>query len=353
MSDLSTGGVVPSRVSVAIPVRNGGPELEGVLAALARQTVAHELIVCDSGSTDGSLQLARAHGARVLEIAPSQFSHGGTRNLLMEHASGERVAFLTHDAEPADERWLERLLGGLELARDVAIAYGPYRPRPGASAAVRIELERWFGSLSPDGTPTVERLTPEERTTLPVLELVGRRGFFTDANSCISREAWMRVPFREVPYAEDRVLAIDMLRAGYAKAYVPDAAVSHSHQYTTSQQLRRSFDEARALREVYGWSEPVSPLQLLRRLRGELGAARRELPSGPGSARASALAQIAAHHLARLLGAVLGARAQALPVAARQRLSLEGRGGVAPLQLDDELGGGAAGPGSGSYRGGA
>ena len=99
-----------SEVSVAIPVLNGGVMLEGVLAALARQTVGHELIVCDSGSTDGSVQLARANGAQVLEIPTAHFSHGGTRNLLMERASGQRVAFLTHDAEPADERWLERLL---------------------------------------------------------------------------------------------------------------------------------------------------------------------------------------------------------------------------------------------------
>ncbi len=179
---------------MAIPVRNGGPALEGVLAALGRQTVDHELIVCDSGSTDGSVQLARAHGARVLEIPPSEFNHGATRNLLMERAGGSRVAFLTQDAAPADERWLERLLEGLGLAPDVAIAYGPQRPRPDASAAVRIELERWFASLAPDGRPQVERLGADERATLPVVALVGRRGFFTDSNACVSREAWRRVP---------------------------------------------------------------------------------------------------------------------------------------------------------------
>ena len=53
-------------------------------------------------------------GARVhRDPARRSFSHGGTRNLLMREASGARVAFLTQDAEPADERWLERLLGGL------------------------------------------------------------------------------------------------------------------------------------------------------------------------------------------------------------------------------------------------
>src|SRR5580704_16499668 len=135
-------------VTVAIPVRNGGALLAGTLAALARQSVAHELLVCDSGSRDGSVALARSHGARVLEIAPERFSHGGTRNLLLGEACGEHVALLTQDAEPADEQWLERLLGGFELAGDVGIVYGPYRPRPDASAAVRIELTRWFASLS-------------------------------------------------------------------------------------------------------------------------------------------------------------------------------------------------------------
>ena len=48
-----------------------------------------------------------------------------------------------------------------------------------------------------------------------------------------------------------------MMRAGYAKAYVPGAAVLHSHAYSSLEQLRRSFDEWRGLREVYGWREPA------------------------------------------------------------------------------------------------
>src|ERR1017187_8119368 len=99
-------------VTVAIPVRDGAAYLERTLEALAGQTVAHELLICDSGSRDDSRGLARARGARVLEIPPSRFSHGGTRNLLMREAAGAHVAFLTQDAEPADERWLERLLDG-------------------------------------------------------------------------------------------------------------------------------------------------------------------------------------------------------------------------------------------------
>src|ERR1700730_16602596 len=129
-------------ITVAIPIRDGGRLLAHTLQALARQTVEHELLVCDSGSTDRSLEVARAHGARVLEIAPASFNHGGTRNLLMREAGGTHVALLSQDSEPDNERWLERLLAGFELADDIALVYGPYRPRASAAFPVRIELER-------------------------------------------------------------------------------------------------------------------------------------------------------------------------------------------------------------------
>ncbi len=324
-----------SAVTVAIPVRDGGAALAGVLDALAAQTVAHELVVCDSGSTDRSPELARAHGARVLEIAPERFNHGRARNLLMGAASGAHVALVTQDSQPADEHWLERLLGGFALAPDVGIVYGPYVPRPDAPAPVRIELERWFRSLSPDDSAQVERLAAGERA-LPAVELVGRRGFFTDANACVARAAWERVPFREVAYAEDRVLALDMLRAGYAKAFVPSAACVHSHSYTASQQLRRCFDEWRGLREVYGWREPVSPAHLLAQVRGELAHARAQLlAEGASPARRRAtLAAVLRHHLLCRAGALLGSRADRLPAAITRGLSLEGRAGFAALDPD-------------------
>jgi rhamnosyltransferase len=201
---------------------------------------------------------------------------------------------------------------------------------------VRLELDRWFSSLAPHGAPRVDRLDEHERAGLPTVALIGARGFFTDANACIVRAAWQRAPFREVAYAEDRLLAIDMLRAGFARAYLPDAAVVHSHAYTPAQELRRCFDEFRGLREVYGWREPLSPGRLARRLRGELGWARRELDrrgASPSERRAT-LVVVTRHHVLRLLGAMLGSRADRLSPGARRRLSLEGRSSFEPLHLD-------------------
>jgi glycosyltransferase involved in cell wall biosynthesis len=319
---------VTGAVTVAIPVRNGAGVLERTLAAVRAQRLDHEpeLLVCDSGSSDGSVALARRHGAEVIEIAPERFSHGGTRNLLMERATGAHVAFLTQDAVPADERWLARLLDGFAVADDVGLVFGPYRPRADATPMVARELSEWFRSFSPDGRPRVDRLAPAERD-VPARALLGARGYFTDANGCVARTAWESVPFRPVPYAEDHLLAHDMLRAGYAKAYVPDAAVLHSHEYSSWDWLRRSFDEARALREVYGFVEPLGAKSTPLKVWGLVGADSRFARGGGRASRRppGLLVSSTVHHSLRVVGAVLGSRAERLPAALVRRLSLEGR----------------------------
>src|SRR3954454_7938592 len=189
-------------VTVALPTLNAGPALADVLAAVRAQRVAHdvELLICDSASDDDTVSIAESFGARVITIDRTAFSHGGTRNLLVEEARGEHVAFLTQDAIPARDDWLERLLGGFQLADDVGLTFGRYLPRQTASRPVSGEIERWFSMLAPDGKPRVDRLS-ESQAAGPARELLGPTSFFTDANGCLSRAAWAKVPFREIPYA--------------------------------------------------------------------------------------------------------------------------------------------------------
>jgi glycosyltransferase involved in cell wall biosynthesis len=319
-------------VTVAIPVRDGGELLRRVLESVRAQRLEREveLIVCDSGSRDGSVGIARNYGAEVIAIAPETFSHGGTRNLLMERSRGEHVAFLTQDAVPVDERWLARLLGGFSLSRDVALVFGPYKPRANASPMVARELTEWFRSLSPDGQPRIDRLDPDERG-LPAHALLGPRGFFTDANGCVARSAWEQVPFRPVSYAEDHALAHDMLGAGFSKVYVPEAAVIHSHEYSGWDWLRRSFDEARAMNDVYGFSEQGQLSRAALNVWGQVGADWRWLrskrcPGWRSESSMTALARSLRYRLLRTTGTMLGVRARQLPEALVKLLSLEGRG---------------------------
>jgi len=322
---------VGDAVTVAVPVRNGGPLLDAALGAVRGQRLDRpvELLVADSGSTDGSRELARRHGATILDVAPERFSHGGTRNLLARRASGTHVAFITQDAIPGGDRWLATLLEGFGSGADVALVFGPYRPASGASPMVRRELEEWFRSLSPDGGVRVDRGLPvgDDADAL-------RRVFFTDANACIARDALERVPFREVSYAEDQLLARDMLAAGYAKVYLPGAPVIHSHDYSRLQLLKRSFDEWRGLREVHGIVAAGGPVasarSLQRAVRDDARFMRAEGTRGPALARG--IGASTTYHCARELGAALGARAERLPDVVRARLSLEGRGGFDPVE---------------------
>jgi GT2 family glycosyltransferase len=323
---------VSSVTTVALPTLNGAPILERTLRAVRAQRLDGELelLVCVSGSRDGSVELARRYGAEVLIIAPSEFGHGRTRNLLMQRSHGSHVAFLTQDAVPADADWLGRLLDAFRLAGDVGLAFGPYRPQPDASAMVARELTEWFRALAPDGRPRVDRLTAAERSQ-PARQFLGAGGFFTDANGCVARSAWERVPFRDATYAEDHLLAHDMMRAGFAKVYMPDAAVIHSHDYSSCDWFRRSFDEAGAMRDVYGWVEPLHPRTTTLNVWGRVGADLRWLrasgsPMRPTDAVAL-LARSTAHHMARTAGAVLGARADRLSPGVARRVSLERRSG--------------------------
>jgi glycosyltransferase involved in cell wall biosynthesis len=274
-------------VSVAIPTFNGAADLERVLAAVARQTVAAEVVVLDSHSTDGTREVAARHGAAVHLI--DDFGHGRARNRLMELTTGDRVAFLTQDAVPAHERWLEAL-----MRPDAALTIGPYVGGPGDPAALRREYAEFFAS------------EPRPAT------------FASSANMCLSRAAWREVPFRDVAYAEDQRLAIDLLAAGHRKVYVRDAGVHHVHRYGIVDRLRRYFDEFRALHELYGFTAPLSPRVMAGTVRAEVRKDRAFDPSAP-------VVGSVAWHTTRVLGAALGARSGRLPGPVRERLSLERR----------------------------
>ena len=305
-------------ISVALPVLDGGPLLDEVLRAVRDQRLPGdevELVVADSGSTDGSIDVARRHGARLIEVDRAGFSHGGTRDLLMRSSSGSHVAFLTQDSTPSSPDWLSALLRGFDRAADVALAYGPYVPRPGAPHWVCREFADFFAD-----EPRVDR-GPDAPW------------FYSDANGCVRRDAYERVPFRDVPYAEDQLLARDMLAAGYAKAYEPDAAVIHSHSYPPAELFGRLFDEFRALREVHGLVEPVGLRHTPARLRREVARDRaflRASGADDGELDRGTLQSLGFHAI-RAAASALGTRADRLPPRLRAALSRAGRAGFEPV----------------------
>ena len=221
-------------ISVLIPVRDGGDLLVSCLEAVNSQQIDEEfeVVIVDSGSVDGSVERARALGARVHEIPASEFHHGRTRNLLLAHARGEIVVWTSHDARPEDAGWLARLTRRLrEQEPGIGGVYGRQIAHVDATPPERYFLDFLYGPRARvQRAASVEELTME--TTL-----------FSNANSAMRRELLERHPFAEdVLIAEDQDWSRRMLLAGYAIAYEPEAAVRHSHAYTLFTAFRRFFE---------------------------------------------------------------------------------------------------------------
>ncbi|HEX2160320.1 MAG TPA: glycosyltransferase [Thermoleophilaceae bacterium] len=303
-------------VSVVIPVKDGARHLERLLAAVRRQGEGVELLAIDSGSRDGSVELARAGGATVHEIAPEEFGHGRTRNLAMELATGDVVCFLTQDAVP-EPGWLAAHLAAYELDPEVGAVYGPHLPWPDTSPMIARELDEFFASMSPDGKPTLQR--------------AGDLAFLSNVNASYARRCWEEIRFEDLAYAEDQAFGRAMLDAGWVKVFHPGAAVRHAHDYGPLEFARRYFDEYRGLRETAGHVEPLKPGRVLADVRGGVAADRRWMAERdwPQSRRAVWTARSLLHHGSRKAAAAAATRPGRLPAGVERRLSLEGRASVA------------------------
>src|SRR5919201_3293095 len=104
----------PSRMQVRIVIRakDEAAKLGTTLTRLAQQTLADraEVVVVDSGSRDGTVDIARAAGVRVIEIPAESFTYGGAINIGCEDAATPLAVALSAHAPPFDEHWLERVV---------------------------------------------------------------------------------------------------------------------------------------------------------------------------------------------------------------------------------------------------
>lgn len=241
-----------ARASVLIPVKNGGPLLGEVLDAILTQETSwpFEILIVDSGSSDDSIEAARSRGIDVISIDPAEFGHGRTRNLLGSRSTGDFLVFLTQDAKPASPQWLKNLVEGCDSDPSIAGAFGPHRAYPQARHITHRELEAHFSGFGSE--LTLSKIEDAERFESDE----GYRQylhFFSSNNSCIRRSVWERLPLPEVEFAEDQTWALEVIKLGYTKAFIPEAIVYHSHDFGIWETLQRNFDEARSFERYFGY----------------------------------------------------------------------------------------------------
>lgn len=225
------------RTSVIIPTYQPGiAAVERIEQALRKQSLPPtELIVIDSSSTDDSFG-AWSQDVVLERIAKHEFNHGGTRNFGASLASGDVLVFMTQDAVPADDRWLEALIRPLATGRASA-AYSRQLPRSDASPT------ETFARLA--NYPDVSALKCPGDTQTAV-----QRNFFSNVSSAVDSRAFHDIGGfpEDVILNEDMVLAANLLDEGHCIAYAAESQVIHSHSYTLAQQFRRYFDIGVALK---------------------------------------------------------------------------------------------------------
>jgi rhamnosyltransferase len=236
--------------TVAVLAFNGEEFLDDLLVALFNQKTkyTYEVLVIDSGSVDKTLDIvAKYPKVRLHQISNKEFSHGRTRNLAVELADSDFVLFLTQDAVPSYPGWLDGMLEPFGISDKVGCVFGKQIPRADCFATLKKEVVDVFKSFGDDGSISLQRKSSV------TAELGITNNFFSDVNSAVRKSISKKVPFQNVSYAEDQVLGIDMLDAGYYKAYAPLGSVYHSHNYPLNKYFKRKFDENVGLRESTGY----------------------------------------------------------------------------------------------------
>lgn len=223
----------PENLALVIPTLDAGRHVDRMVTALKAQTLRpSRFLVIDSGSSDDTVARFGAAGARIHTIPPSEFDHGGTRQLAVDMLpDAEFVIFLTQDAVPAHPEAFANLVQAFEDDR-VGVAYGRQLPAPGANPlATHARLFNY-----PDESH-VRSLSDARRYGVKTV-------FCSNSFAAYRRAALMEAGgFRSrLILSEDSVAAAAILAAGWTLHYVADARVYHSHDYTSAQEFRRYFD---------------------------------------------------------------------------------------------------------------
>jgi rhamnosyltransferase len=238
-------------ISIIIVARDEEKNLHRCLEGVRAQEVdfGYEVVVVDSGSRDGTAEVARSFGARVIGIAAEEFQHGRTRQMASEAARGEYLVYLVADAVPADRLWLRELVAATAGDERVAGAYSRQVPRSGAGP---IEVHRLKHRLSSGLVPEVRELSPAHDFWALAPEERFRFCEFDDVSCCRRRSALDRIPIPAVGWAEDLLWSREVLRAGFKIAYAPGSVVRHSHPDTVLHAFRRGFLDQDVVKREFG-----------------------------------------------------------------------------------------------------
>jgi rhamnosyltransferase len=223
-------------VSVVVPTLNAGADAALFLAALDRQVGVPELelVVADSGSTDGTRERFAARADVLLDIPVGEFGHGRTRNDAFAASSGEVVVMAVQDAMLLGPHALHDLVHELLSDDGLAAVSARQVPRSDADLYGAYEVVAHYTALWREG----RRARPSDPRY--------RRAAAGVDNVCaaIRRTTWEQgIQYRDVEFGEDLDFGTRALEAGWRIALSDDVAVAHSHTRDAVYHFRRNVAE--------------------------------------------------------------------------------------------------------------
>jgi rhamnosyltransferase len=240
-------------VSIIILTKNAGEGFTTLLQRLSSQNFDgnYEIIVIDSGSADGTPDIAQSYPVKLVRIKPEEFHHGRTRNLGAEQATGKVLVYITQDALPLRNNWLHKLTDDLKNPQ-VAMVVGRQIPWQTTKPPEKFFYSYYF---------------PEHKIEVVrgASDYYRDNMFISNVNSAIKRDVWQQFKFSEdVVRAEDKEIAKRILLFGWKIVYQPEAVVYHAHDFGLRSIFQRSVDVGIALSQ--GVSVPRSKNWVINRL---------------------------------------------------------------------------------------
>ncbi|MGN0297593.1 MAG: glycosyltransferase family 2 protein [Lachnospiraceae bacterium] len=223
------------KVDVIIPTYKPDQKYVRLLQMLQKQSYPIQKIIVMNTEKDfyRSKLYPEIENLEVHHIKFADFNHGGTRNQAVRMSNADIVVCMTQDAIPKDQYLIENLIKAFENEK-VAAAYARQLPAEDCN-----DIERYTRQFN---YPEKSRI--KTKKDLPVL---GVKTYFC-SNVCAAYrrdiyEAQGGFPVDTI-FNEDMIFAGFLIQKGYAVAYMADAKVVHSHNYSGIQQLKRNFDLA-------------------------------------------------------------------------------------------------------------
>lgn len=217
--------------SIIIRAYNEEKHIGRLLDGIMQQTVRDvQIVLVDSGSTDGTVTVASRYPVEVVSIRPQEFTFGRSLNLGITHATADLIVMASAHVYPVYPDWLERLL---EPFRDekVALTYGKQRGAETSKFSEHQVFRQWFPEQSDWRQP---------------------HPFCNNANAAIRKQLWRKHPYDEtLPGLEDLAWARWAHEQGYSIAYSAEAEVVHVHNETWPGVYNRYRREGMAFKTIY------------------------------------------------------------------------------------------------------